>query len=320
MLNLLSLLTVILNPTSTYAVVLERLEAQVNSQIILLSDVVQFRKSLKLRAQLDPLFSGTALASKGEAATDFEIVDFLINEKLILQEFAVSDADIEQEINSIQSNNRISRPALKAALKTQGFSFEQYFDLIRISLAKRNLIDRDIRTKVVISDEDVLNQMNLKGKTSQIPSAYRIRMIAVYPQNYKKRSDARAVIQQAYDALRSGEGFDAVARRLSEDPSGSSGGDMGFLADDELSNDLRKVITGLKVGEYSTIQGSEKTSFFITKLEEVKTKLEDRLSQAKEETRAQLGAAEYQRQIVLWLERQKQKSFIALTGKSLLPR
>jgi peptidyl-prolyl cis-trans isomerase SurA len=320
MLNLLQLLALLLAPSPAPAVVLERLEANVNSQIILLSDVVQFRKSLKLRGQLDPLFSGTPLAAKGDSATDAEIVDFLINEKMILQEFTVSDADIEQEINSIQSNNRISRTALKAALRTQGFTYEQYFELIRISLAKRNLIDRDIRTKVVISDEDVLNQMNLKGQTAQIPSAYRIRMIAVYPQNYKKRSDARAVIQQAYDALRAGESFDAVARRLSEDPSGSSGGDLGFLADDELSPELKKVVTRLKVGEHSTIQGSEKSSFFITKVEEIKTKLEDRMSQAKEEIRAQLGATEYQRQIVLWLERQRQKSFISLAGKPLLQK
>jgi hypothetical protein len=80
------------------------------------------------------------------------------------------------------------------------------------------------------------------------------------------------------------------------------------------------VVTRLKVGEHSTIQGSEKSSFFITKVEEIKTKLEDRMSQAKEEIRAQLGATEYQRQIVLWLERQRQKSFISLAGKPLLQK
>src|SRR5690348_3734709 len=81
----------------------ERLEASVNSSIILLSDVAKFRSLLKLRSQLDPLFAGTTIAAKGDGASDSEIVEFLIDEKLITQQFAVNDQEIEQEINSIQA-------------------------------------------------------------------------------------------------------------------------------------------------------------------------------------------------------------------------
>src|SRR3954470_7538215 len=87
--------------------VLDRLEASVNASIILLSDVRRFRETLKLRAQLDPLFAGTTIASKGAASTDREIVDFLVNEKLISSQFPATDGEVEQEINSIQANNHI---------------------------------------------------------------------------------------------------------------------------------------------------------------------------------------------------------------------
>src|SRR4051812_3236549 len=76
---------------STQAKVLDRLEASVNSSLILHSDVQRFRKAIKLRQQIDPLFRGSALAEKGPKVTDSEIVEFLIDEKIILQKFPVSD-------------------------------------------------------------------------------------------------------------------------------------------------------------------------------------------------------------------------------------
>ena len=55
---------------------IDRLEASVNSTLILKSDVRKFRDTLTLRAQLDPLFTGTAVATKGAQASDLEITEF----------------------------------------------------------------------------------------------------------------------------------------------------------------------------------------------------------------------------------------------------
>src|SRR5262245_34260392 len=96
--------------------VIDRLDASVNSAIILLSDIHKFRETVSLRAQLDPLFAGTTVASKGAGASELEITEFLINEKIIAQAFPIQDPEVEQEINSIQSANRIDRSKLKAAL------------------------------------------------------------------------------------------------------------------------------------------------------------------------------------------------------------
>ena len=65
-------------------ILLDRLEASVNSSVILLSDLIDFKKTAQLRAQLDPLFSGTAVAKNPEGANDSEIVNFLIQEIYLL--------------------------------------------------------------------------------------------------------------------------------------------------------------------------------------------------------------------------------------------
>src|SRR5690606_5279934 len=130
---------------------LERLEASVNNHIVLKSDVTRFRKTLALRAQLDPLFQGTTLSQAGARASDKDILEFLIDEKIILQQFPMTDTEVDSEISSIQANNHITRAQLKQAITAQGFRFQDYFELIRIGAAKRNLIDREIRTKVSVS-------------------------------------------------------------------------------------------------------------------------------------------------------------------------
>src|SRR5262245_49201591 len=90
-------------------VVIERIEASVNSSLILLSDVTTFRKNRELRAQIDQLFQESPLASKGDAVSDGDIVQYLIDERLILQEFPITDTEVEKAISSIQIEQKYDR-------------------------------------------------------------------------------------------------------------------------------------------------------------------------------------------------------------------
>jgi peptidyl-prolyl cis-trans isomerase SurA len=284
-------------------VVLDRLEASVNSSLVMLSDVRLFRRTLPLRSQLDPLFAGTALASKGVGAPDADIVEFLINDQLILQAFPVTDAEVEQEVNSIQSNNRIDRQTLRNALREQGFNFDDYFDLIRVSASKRNLIDRDIRTKVSISDDDVRNHFyNRYGKDSKDSSgvgrSYRLQTVSIPIRDYKTPAAARAAAQNAQDNLKKGADVEEVS-----------------LSDGELNATIKEQVKKLNAGEVSSVFGGPSLgAFFVIKLLEVKSGDSEQFLRAKEEIRAQLAAGEYQHQISLWLDRQRQKAFIHKAG------
>ncbi len=308
---LLLLLLPIHSALSASPVTIDRLKASVNTAIILASDVAKFRQTLGLRAQLDPLFSGTVLAAKGAGASDADIIDHLINDKIILQQFPVTEAEAEQEVNSIQAQNRIDRQKLRAALKEQGFSFDDYFELIRLSAAKRNLIDRDIRTKVSISDDDVKNHYynQLAGKTGARLS-YQVQMITISPSNYKSPTAAQDAARRALQAIKAGESFSEVARRMSDDPTASSGGELGSLTEDQMAPAIRKELKKLKVGETSGVLGDLKSRLFILKLTDMSSGDDSDFGRIKEEIRNQLAAAEYERQIQLWLERQGQIAFI----------
>jgi parvulin-like peptidyl-prolyl isomerase len=288
------------------AAVIERVEAAVNNQVVLMSDIARFRKTIPLRAQLDPLFVGTPLAQEGAKASDKSILEFLIDERIILQQFPMTDAEVETEVNSIQANNHITRDQLKQAIAAQGFSFDDYFRLIRVGAAKRNLIDREIRTKVSIADEDVRNYYyNTYAKGKPAPKAYQVEIVT---------QKSRAKIEAALRELKNGAAFADIAKKYSDDDSANSGGELGVLTEEQMNKGIRKELGKLRVGETSDILGNAKTKYFFLRLASVHAAEDQRLKQVSDQIRAKLAGGEYQRQLQLWLERQRQVAYIRRAG------
>jgi peptidyl-prolyl cis-trans isomerase SurA len=288
----------------------DRLEASVNSAAILLSDVQRFRTSAPLRAKLDPLFASSPISGRIDRATDAEIVNLLIQDRLILLAFPVSDSEVDQEINSIQSSQQISRARLREEISRSGFRFEDYFELIRLSTAKRNLIDRDIRSKVSISDDDVKTAFSQRQpKAGGAPSSYRVKLISFSRSNYKSAKAMQETAERAMVSLKSGDTFEDVARRFGDDTQ-EGGLDLGSLTEEQMSPAIRTQVKKLKVGGVSPVFGDGASRLFILKIVEVSSTEDSRFASVREEIRNQLAAIEYQRQIQLWLERQEQQAFI----------
>jgi len=289
----------------------DRLEASVNSGVILSSDIQRFRDTFSLRMELDPLFASSSLAQSGGKPTESEMIGALVQDRLILEAFPVTDTEVEQEINSIQSSSRISRDRLKAALAEKGARFEDYFELIRLSTAKRNLIDREIRSKVSISEDDVKNQFyNRIARQGNIPLTYKVQIISISRSSFNSAKAVTDAAERAQTAIKAGDSFDEVAKRYSDDATAASGGDLGSLTEDQMSPAIKKEIKTLKVGQVSATIGDPNQRVIILRLADISSGDDARFQKVRDEIRNQLTAAEYQKQIQFWIERQERQAFI----------
>lgn len=299
-----------ITPVFAEPVVLEKLSASVNNQIVLLSDVQKFKKTLPLRAQLDPLFANSQIGKKDHNPTVAEIVDFLIEETLISQEFPMTDEDVEQEINTIQANNKISRDQLKQAIVQQGFAFRDYFELIRIGASKRNLLDREIRTKVSVSDDEIKNYyMSHHSKSTAPQLVYKVRWIFA--------SQQKTIESALFEIKNKRSSFSEAAKKYSEDSSSSpKGGDLGEMSESQISPLIKKNIRGISIGQVSPILGDSKSGFFIFTVDNKFTSHEAGLKIHADEIRARLTSAEFTKQIRFWLERKKQSAFISTASQN----
>ena len=127
--------------------------------------------------------------------------------------------------------------------------------------------------------------------------------------------------RDAVNDIKAGEAFEEVAKRSSDGATASSGGDLGTVADDQISpTDLREQVkkTQDRAGERRRFRQRRNTGFNILKLVDDPNlgQLERYDKMKKEEIRGQLTATEYQHQIQLWLERQRQTAFIHRAGES----
>jgi hypothetical protein len=75
----------------------------------------------------------------------------------------------------------------------------------------------------------------------------------------------------------------------------------------------------LKLGQFSDVLGGGKSPYIILRIADQRSTEGADYQKAKEQILSELSAVEYQQQLVLWLDRQKAKSFILKHGQGSIP-
>jgi peptidyl-prolyl cis-trans isomerase SurA len=284
---------------SAHARVVDKTIAQVNGEVLLASDLKRFQEVTPLRREVDPFWALT-----GGPNGDKAVTEYLMQERLVLQKYPASEAEIEEEINAVQRNNRIDRARLQEVLRSQGVKFEDYKKLMAVSLSKRKLIERELRPLAIISDEDVKNfyytdpRFSEQRKSQQLELTYSLQQMIL---------PSPAVAAEADRRMRNGEDFDSVVADLAA--RGVETSRLNALAEGSMNPRVRQAIQGLKVGE-STKPLDAGAGQLILKVLEIGAPKDPEFERQKEALRSQLFQRALQSQLKNWTEKEKISSFI----------
>ena len=288
--------------------------ATVNKKAIFKSDVDKFRQLLPLRLKVDPLFVNDPI-SKQANASDADIVNYLIDEEIIVEKFPVTDSDVEQEVTGIQANLHIDRESLRAAILREGFKFEEYFGLMRISLSKRQLIDREIRNKATVSEDDLKAEYNREQAGSKnFHGSFHLFLIKFPKKSYKTPNLAKEDAYKTMDAIRSGKAIEDMSKKLADEGTPVQGGDLGYLSYGEMHSNLQKEVRKLGPGKVSDVF-DDGDNFVIVKVGEIKADTDEGFEKERDSLRGKLMEGEFQHQIKLWLELQRSSNFVRVNAK-----
>src|SRR3989338_4914720 len=138
---------------SSEAKVIDRTAALVNGDVITLSDVGRFRQYFNLRKEIDPFVAFFNISPRAGRET----IDYLVQESLVTQKFPSTKADIDEEVQAVLKKNNIELESLKGILKSQNVGFDTYQQLMGVSIAKRKLMDRELRPLAVVTEDEVKN-------------------------------------------------------------------------------------------------------------------------------------------------------------------
>lgn len=132
------------------AEIYDRIVAIVGEDPILLS---QLKKELKVDSNERLLMIPR---EKQEKALDDLIEKSLIEQKARKLSLTVTDKEVDEEVENVKKNNNITTEVLVEVLKREGLTLEDYREAIRSQILKAKLVNREVRSQVVVTDEILL--------------------------------------------------------------------------------------------------------------------------------------------------------------------
>ena len=198
------------------------------------------------------------------------VIDELINNEILLERakklnLEASDGEVEDKFTEFKSP--YTEEEFQRQLKERGVTVEDLKNTVRRELSIQKLINREVVSKVVISDQDITDFYNAnRAQFNVAEPQYRIAQIVVTPRkepqirNRKNddatnEAEAQRKVKMLVDRLNSGADFSQLAMDYSEDMnSAATGGDLGYVPESSLNQSdpaLKKLVIGLKPGQVS---------------------------------------------------------------------
>ncbi len=208
------------------------------------------------------------------AVLEKQILERMITDKLQMQ-FAkesgirVDDSQLDLALTRIAQQNGLSTQAeFRAKLEEQGVDFNKFREEIRGEIISTRLREREVESKLVISDTEVDNYLANRAKMGAGNEELHLaHILVVVPEQASadKIQAAHDRADRALTQLRTGADFAQVAAGSSDAKDALSGGDLGWRPADRIPPVFLAELQKLKSGETTEVLRSP-SGFHILKL------------------------------------------------------
>ena len=228
--------------------VIDKIVAVVDSGVVLASDVETRLNDLKTQAE-----------SRGNAVEINDELREQVLERLILEQaqvevakrrgLQIDDARVNETLLQIAKNRETDLLGFKNAIESEGKSFAVFREQIRRELLINAIRDREVKTRIRISDTELERFMETTGgQVSTAPELLLSQIVVELPNRPSpdviQQAEQKAV--QIRDALLKGAPFGQMAVRYSDAPEASQGGDLGWRNILELNPSFADALTEAK--------------------------------------------------------------------------
>ncbi|SMF83366.1 periplasmic chaperone for outer membrane proteins SurA [Tistlia consotensis] len=177
----------------------------------------------------------------------------LIDERLEMQEakrlgISVPDEAVDDAFTRIAKNNRMAPEQFAEVMKKAGILPEALKQQVRAALTWRAVIDRRIRPKIQVGEDEVTDLL-ARLKEGEGQEVVRVAEIFLSFDNADQEAEVRSTAERLIEQIRQGATFSEVARQFSQAATASVGGDLGWLLQKELAPEVAAQVAKMKPGE-----------------------------------------------------------------------
>jgi peptidyl-prolyl cis-trans isomerase SurA len=232
--------------------VVDRIVAQVNDDIITLSELQNMAKTVEAQA-------GAKLKGPEEKKMQREMLEALIDRKLAKAEakrrgIVVSDKEIDTAMAQFRQRNNVPDDATFAkGLAQAGFSIKEFRQQLADQMTQERLVVMVVGTKVSVSDTEVRRLYDQQFKTGGT-QVHIISLRMPFPPGATEaqKEETKQQAETILSAVKRGESLAAAAGKFSLKTS-----DVGFVSQGDLDPRLAQYLEQLKPKEVAPILTQE---------------------------------------------------------------
>ena len=278
------------------AEVVDRIIAVVNDEIITL---YEFNTAFEpYRKNIANTYKGTDKESFIQQTRE-AFLQRLVDNILIEQEakksgagIIVKDEEVMEVVQDMLAKQKLSLQQYLKKLAQEGNTLESVKKEIRGQMTRARLLRREVKSKILVSDEEIGEYYNKNRRDYEGKETVRIKqLLLLLPPDVNETIKAKMKNQalQLHKSIMEGESFDLLIVKYSQGPAAAQGGDVGFIERGTIIPEVEAAAFRLPVGQVSDVIESSVGFHIIQVLdkqgaglkpiatvrEEIKTKIED---------------------------------------------
>jgi peptidyl-prolyl cis-trans isomerase SurA len=286
--------------------VVEEIVARVNNNIITRADLRKAREQLYAEAQGQ---QDKAASEQQAREHEKDLLRDLIDQQLLLQkaqDLGISaDTDLVKRLDDLRKQMHAeSMEDLEKAAQAQGISFEDFKQNMKNNILTQRVIGQEVGGHITVTSQEIQQYYDLHKADMDRPEQVRLSEILISTQKSdavktdkgealpSTPSDdavaqAQAKANQVYEMLQKGGNFDDLAKKYSNGPTATLGGDLEYFKRGTLSKDLEAQVFEIPAGQYTkpirTNQGfvilkvTEHQTSGVPPLKDVETQIQEQI-------------------------------------------
>ena len=287
--------------------VVEEIIARVNNSIITRADLRRAREQLYTDAKQQP---DAAVAEQAAREHEKDLLRDLIDQQLMLakaQDLGINaDTDLVKRLDDLRKQMHAdSMEDLEKAAQSQGISFEDFKQNLKNNIITQKVISQEVGGHLNASNAEIQQYYEQHKSEMERPEEVRLSEILISTQitpavkNQKGENalpdtpspdlvaQAQDKANQVQEMLKKGGNFDDLAKKYSNGPTASIGGDLEYFKRGTLSKDLESKVFAMQAGQYTepirTNQGfvvlkvTEHQSAGVPPLKEMETQVQEQI-------------------------------------------
>ena len=235
---------------SSSAQIIDRIIANVNGEIILMSEL------RREQAQIKQLQQQKTINIPLEEMKAENILQRIINEKVVLHyaresNLTVSEKEVDKEVESFKSSNRLTDETLLAGLKEQKVSLEKFRANLRSQILLKRITGMEVG-QVNVTDDDIRRYYESRRSEYMKPGrvkASHIILLVPDRSDRVKLAVTKARIESLLTQIRNGTDFAKLATAYSQDGAAQNGGELGWFGKGDMLPIFENAAFALEPGE-----------------------------------------------------------------------